>query len=292
MYEQIIVGHDGSDEAADALALGRLIAGTTGAALVLARVFPFDPYVAEGVGSGRRPEVELLEIEMERIAADLHDVAEASGAEVSVLPCDSVVRGLHELCEERHAGLIVVGSTHRARLGTVLLGSVGQRLLEGAPCAVAVAPRGLRERQLDQPRVVGVAYDGSAESERALGAASELARSAGATIRLLAALPPADGPRGRRLASDARRARDELPSDLRAAAHILHGPAAAVIAEEAEKGVDVLFVGSRGYGPVRRVLLGSTSSQLMAHAPCPVVVTPRAGNAAGAASHAAAGREP
>jgi hypothetical protein len=34
-------------------------------------------------------------------------------------------------------------------------------------------------------------------------------------------------------------------------------------------------VGSRAYGPVRRVLLGSVAKQLVRSAPCPLIVTPR-----------------
>ena len=40
--------------------------------------------------------------------------------------------------------------------------------------------------------------------------------------------------------------------------------------------VDLLVVGSRGWGPVRRVVLGSTSDRLVHRAACPVVVVPRA----------------
>ena len=39
--------------------------------------------------------------------------------------------------------------------------------------------------------------------------------------------------------------------------------------------VDLLVIGSRGYGPVRRVLLGSVSAYLAKHSSCPIVVTPR-----------------
>ncbi|HEX2411694.1 MAG TPA: universal stress protein [Solirubrobacteraceae bacterium] len=35
--------------------------------------------------------------------------------------------------------------------------------------------------------------------------------------------------------------------------------------------------GSRGHGPMRRVLLGGVSSRLMRRAACPVVVVPRCG---------------
>jgi basic amino acid/polyamine antiporter, APA family len=41
--------------------------------------------------------------------------------------------------------------------------------------------------------------------------------------------------------------------------------------------VDLLFCGSRGYGPMRRVLLGGVSSRLVRRASAPVVVVPRPG---------------
>jgi nucleotide-binding universal stress UspA family protein len=39
--------------------------------------------------------------------------------------------------------------------------------------------------------------------------------------------------------------------------------------------VDLLVVGSRGFGPVRRLLLGSTSDRLVREAACPVLAVPR-----------------
>jgi nucleotide-binding universal stress UspA family protein len=41
--------------------------------------------------------------------------------------------------------------------------------------------------------------------------------------------------------------------------------------------VDVLFCGSRGYGPGRRVVLGGVSTRLVRGARRPVVVVPRSG---------------
>jgi len=51
--------------------------------------------------------------------------------------------------------------------------------------------------------------------------------------------------------------------------------ATASSAETTER-LDVLFVGSRGWGPARRAVLGSTSAELVHCAACPVVVMPQA----------------
>ena len=44
----------------------------------------------------------------------------------------------------------------------------------------------------------------------------------------------------------------------------------------AAHGLDLLVTGSRGYGPIRRLMLGSTSTKLVHEAPCPVLVLTRA----------------
>jgi nucleotide-binding universal stress UspA family protein len=46
--------------------------------------------------------------------------------------------------------------------------------------------------------------------------------------------------------------------------------------------VDILVVGSRGYGPVRRLVVGSTSNYLERHARCSLLVLPRTVGTAGA----------
>ena len=54
--------------------------------------------------------------------------------------------------------------------------------------------------------------------------------------------------------------------------HLLEGRAADVIADLAEKiGADLIVVGSRGLGPLRRLVLGSVSEGIAHHAPCPVL---------------------
>ena len=51
------------------------------------------------------------------------------------------------------------------------------------------------------------------------------------------------------------------------------GEPAEVICEVAERyNADTIVIGSRGHGFVKRVLMGSVSSQVLHNAPCPVLV--------------------
>jgi nucleotide-binding universal stress UspA family protein len=52
--------------------------------------------------------------------------------------------------------------------------------------------------------------------------------------------------------------------------------------------VDLLVIGSRGYGPVKAVLLGGVSGQVIRSAACPVIVVPRQATSAVGSVFAAA----
>lgn len=273
----IIVGYDGSDGSLDALALARVLAPAFGARLVLACADRTGAYAEATLATADLPEGDG-----DRVAL------EGGGA----------ARRLHELAERRDAALVVIGASHRAGHGRVRPGSVASRLLHGAPCAVAVAPRGYAGEPAREPRVIEAAFDLSPESEAALSQATEIALAAGATVRVVAVIDPVEYGYGpvlgsyqviaadnlrRRLETRTRELAEELPSELRADPRVLRGNVAGLILGEAEKGVDLLVMGSRGYGPVPSVLLGSVSSRVLASAPCPVLVVPRTAQAASAA---------
>ena len=68
-------------------------------------------------------------------------------------------------------------------------------------------------------------------------------------------------------------ARMTIPDEIDAEAIVINDDPAEGIAASA-RSADLLILGSRAYGPVRRVLLGSVSSALIHSAPCPVIVHP------------------
>lgn len=279
---KIIAGFDGSDEARDGLNLARSLAGATGAELIVAAAF--GPVLAG-------PGLDLPAIE-DRYFIELFDRARAqlgnADFESRELRDVSAPHGLDQLAEAEGADLIVVGSSHHGPLGRVLFGSVGERLLYGAPCAVAVAPRGYAGGAGLGRGVIGVAYDGGAESRVALEGAAELARLLGGELRLITVPTDysflelsSDGDLDEYMGAVRRHyrelqdeARETVARDIPTSGVLADGsPAAALLANAVD--LDLLVMGSRGYGPIRRTLLGGVSAEVMRSAPCPVLVVPR-----------------
>jgi nucleotide-binding universal stress UspA family protein len=76
----------------------------------------------------------------------------------------------------------VVGSSRRSAVGRVPAGSTAQRLMQGAPCPVAVVPHSWTA---ERPETIGVAYVDSDEGREALRGAHALAERAGATLSVI-----------------------------------------------------------------------------------------------------------
>ena len=254
MFERILVGYLDTEQGRDALELGRVLAG-------------------------------------------------ANHAEMSVVTTSEQDGGdLAELARAEAADLIVLGSTHRGPLGRVVPGAMAGRLLGEAPCAVAVAPPGFGKaadgydgwRPLSGgvedpgPRVIGVGFDGSHAAREALDAAVELALPNNAALRVYTvarnyAHPPAAASDGRMpgMPSEAQALREllheavaELPAEARALPVFLRGNPAEELIRATEAGVDLLVLGSRRGGPLRRALHGGVSNAVMAMASCPVLISP------------------
>lgn len=276
---RLLVGFDGSDGGRDALELARSLAEPAGASLLVVAVVPYGPLPVDfrALESDAAAEAEpLFEEARERLGGlDVETRGFGGGSPAGVIT---------DLAEAEEIDLIVVGSPHRGAVGRALIGSVAESLLHGAPCPVVVAPHGYAEERHDPPRRVAVAYDGTPEAKAALHGAEAIAAPSAATIEVLTvvappvAMPgvvgytPIDPPDPDRIVAEAV---NSVDSGLAATGRRLDGPPARTLAEACEDGVDLLVAGSRAYGPVMRVLLGSVSTQLVHLAPCPVLVVPR-----------------
>lgn len=280
----VLIGYEPTAQGEDAVRLGGSLARTLGAPVVVGNVVPLPAHL---IPSGEIEEA--LASDPESVFSVPRELLGDLEPRTRIVVEPSPAHALQDLAAAEDAALLVVGSCHRGTVGRVMLGSVATSLLHGSPCAVAVAPRGFDDAR--PVRRIGVAFDGSAESFAALDAAVTLARAAGdASLELLtvrepptyglattfAILTAADWQAAER--SEKQRVLDlglgRVPGEIEARGHLLEGRVGSALAEAAAD-VDLLFCGSRAYGPIRRTLLGSAAARMMNEAPVPVIVVPR-----------------
>jgi nucleotide-binding universal stress UspA family protein len=181
---RVLIGTDGSRHSADAVALGAVLAPLLDAEPVLVHAHPYGPLASM-----------LAESEYERhirgVAEDAARHARAllgrdEPAQMRLVANDSPAAALHRAANDQDVRAIVVGSSHRGRIGRVFPGAVAHRLLSGAPCPVAVAPAGYADRPEREIRTIGCGFDGTPHARQALITASDLARRAARPLRVIA----------------------------------------------------------------------------------------------------------
>lgn len=182
----------------------------------------------------------------------------------------------------KDAAVLVVGTRGAGVFGRTLVGSVSSSVAHHATCPVAVVPEGA-PATAERPRVL-VGVDHSPESLAALQLAVEHARRHGAVLAPVFVHEPVLMPGGdldlpaleacerQSLISAARTAG---ATDLLVEPEVLVGRPADVLTRTARP-QDVLVVGSRGRGGFVGLVLGSSSTQALQHATCPVIVVRRA----------------
>lgn len=287
MFDHLIVGIDGRDGGRDAAALARALSPKR---MTLVHAYALDaapPFMTtDFLGAAQAEADRTVETLRDELGLDADTVA---------IGDRSPARAIQQAAAERGADGIALGSAHHGALSRLLLGDVGRAVLNDAPCAVVVAPRGYAE-QAAPPRRIAVGYDDGPEARAALEVARAAADEFGATLTLVTVwdVPQAAVPEAMYLAGD-----EELIRVLRDAAQerldaglATAGPQAKGVLERGEPAhvlselsehQDLLVVGSRGWGPVRRIMLGSTSDRLVHRAACPVLVVPRPDDAEGGA---------
>jgi nucleotide-binding universal stress UspA family protein len=281
VFTTIVVGVDGRQGGRDALRLAAQLAEAGGGELVAVRVFPYQHRPALAGSPAVEEERESTQVALDRDLADMG----MSTARTHVVGDMSPARALHRMAERERADVLVVGSSHRGAVGRVLGGDVALGSLHGSPCPVAVAPRGIADRDAPPLSRIGVGFDGTPESRQALDAAVALAKSARARLELLcAAAAPmplfAEAAYTDGVIVDYHLEAEELISrtlaqlDVDAIGKAVVGSPVETLVELTHR-VDLLVVGSRGWGPIRRILLGSTAARLIREAACPVLVLPR-----------------
>ena len=289
MASHVVIGYDGSEASDDAVAFGLTWSRSTGDVPIIATVYPGEH--AFGVGrvdadwAGHvREQAQIVQNHARAMVGD--------AALYHSVPSTSAAHGLSDLAEDAEAVLVIVGTTRVTGLTRALLGSSTERLFTrcggaGRGCAAGVAAvspgldlahRGGLHRYLGRP---GGVADGGAGCPANPGPADALHGSR-PILGALFLSGRQDGRAGvlehgaRRLPNCTGLAAAGVPPELEPRTVLLEGAVVESLAALGPNDVDVLVCGSRGYGPVRRVLLGGVSAPLIRRARVPVAVVPRA----------------
>ena len=282
---RIIVGYAGGPTGHDALVFAERWCRASGDQLHVVTVHP--GAAAPGV---QRVDAEWVAYEREEADKLLHQARDLVATDITAdfhrIDAGSASHGLHDLVEHDDT-LVVLGARRDSSLRRTFPGSTAERLLHGSVIPVAVVPWGYADTGSEPLRRVAAAYVATPESRVALHHARRMATHLSGSLRVVSVVPDtrvipglgephlfADEQR-----HDYRRALDDalagLPADLEATGSLLDGPVVEALTELGPADADLLVCGSRGYGPVRSVLLGGVSSRVVRHARLPVVVVPR-----------------
>jgi len=280
--KKVIVGVERGEDGRDVLCFARLLARAGGAELHVVSVHSATIFY-EGMDRVKEIQNEYFDQVFDFTGSELGEEFEFHRVVETSPPA-----GLTRIAEEIDPDLMILGSSSRGPIGRVLVGDVGARLVSGAPCPVAVVPRGWGQKETSGFERIGVAFNGTFDAVEALHCGAELAREFEASLSVIGVVPEVINT-GRIAHTDPgyqKVLNDEMEKGLaraltvsgiaNAETQVRVGYAADEIARESST-LDLLILGSRGYGPIRRVLLGGTSLKVVRSAACPVIVVPRSG---------------
>jgi nucleotide-binding universal stress UspA family protein len=283
---RILLATDGSDDAALAARAATDLVKITGSELHVIHAWR----IPEMVSAVNLP-VEHFERDARRVLDKEVESARSKGVEVAEahLIRDHPVDAILDLAEELEAVLIVLGSRGVGPVDRLVMGSVSEGVVHHARFPVLIMRGG--DRAWPPERIV-FADDGSEDARRAGDLAATIGRLFGARGILVRAYPKSpevdsgwrqpepqvidealsheeqaleERARGlRRVLGDRLAVRTE---DGHASTAILR-----ILEEGAEEESTLVAVGSRGLGTVRRLMLGSVSTEVLRAARGPVLV--------------------
>lgn len=288
--ETVVVGYDGTREAAAALDWAAAWAARQGSRLLVASAV--DPVLPAGPSTGPGPDVATVRQAVGRVAARGADLVRRQHEDIEVRSVGAVGHPSAELVAlSDSADLVVVGRRSRANNPDASVGSVSFALSAHARCPVVVV-QGERRFGLGEGRPVVVGVDTSQPSLRALAFAANAAASArvglvivsawsGEVEPWLAELWGGPTPGVDRAAEESARAQSSVAAaatavrqnhpDLHTTTRTPRGALHEVLLDEACD-AGLLVVGARGGGGFAGLALGSVTRGVLRQADLPVAV--------------------
>ena len=279
-----IVGYGPQQRGLDAINLASTLARSSGASLDLVVVLPDDTPTFHMYSPDHAYNTELRKQGSEWLADGLSHVPADVAAEGHLVNAESISEGLMEKAEEPgrggEAGMIVVGTSHHFRLG-----SIADALLHSASVPVALTPADYPA----QPAITritcatGVREGHEVLVKFAIRAAAEWK----VPLRLMSLVAVGeDGSEDRRqewaelaelhVSTIAQKAAEELPAQCPVTTVVGQGSTLVEAVNALEfSDSEIVMVGSSRLAQPRRLFLGRTATKLMRVLPVPMVVVPR-----------------
>jgi len=271
-FQSVAVCVDGSDAAADAVELGKALAGADGEITLL---HALETFFALGWGHvWPIPDDEWQEMGdavFEKVAAHAPD------AERRLLP-GSPYFAISQWVDENQPDVVVVAA-HSGRFARLTLGSTSSHFAYHLDAPVAIAhPDFSRPRQIAR---VAACVDGDDHTKRVLDAASRVSGAYGAKMDALyvvedlrAYVESNWAPDPQEWQKEWRATMDEMLGHAECEQHVLEGPfVGPAIRDWAERSdVDLLTLAAHR-GVPERIFLGGVAGYLAHHAPCDVLIS-------------------
>lgn len=288
-----LVGFSPDQGGREALALGALLARSTGGSLVVCTVIP----ETWGHPSMARVDAEYAAFLNQHAKKAL---AKAKAVLGSKVPAEYIPRaapsareGLLQTASDVGADCLALGSARAAPLGRFMEGSATSGILRSASLPVALAPKGYAPGPRSKVKRLTCAFSGASSSPELARRTADLCRVFGTPLRLATFVvrdkqmyPTGAGYKAENLVSNqlrrqATEAQSALISQWQSAVKVTGAIGdgktwKAAIDSLSWKDAELIVIGSSGLGSLLRVFLGSNSGKIAHNAPVPCIVLPRA----------------
>ncbi len=285
----ILVAVDDTPASAAAISTAAALASARDARVTLLNVV--DVTVRDGLASSSLGWYFPLESRAAlRLLARVEDMLPSGTPATRVVGWGDPVDGILRQVASGGHDLVVVGSRGRGAVRSALTGSVSRRVLERCPAPVLIAPPRHDHASHGELSRIVVAVDGSPSSDAAIALTRRIAEGQNAVIDLITvnvvpwSMTPVDQVTMDEvfaaMAADTAAVQDRAARRLEGVGTIERdapwtSSAGRTIIEAAET-ADLVVIGSRGRGPVRRALLGSVSHDVLEHSAAPVLIVSEA----------------
>lgn len=277
----IVVGVDDSPESVEAFKMASCIASNRRWPLhLISAISPFPSHGLMPPLDDTNASVDTMRMDIRKATiADMIATAGKDSGYTHEIVVGRPVRSIATTAEARGAELIVTGRKTHNPMERLLGGETGLQVMRVTSIPVLAVPSNGHSM-----KCVVVATDFSESSVKAARVAAELMGGVG-TMHLVYVEEPQDVIAGIPVRYEGRSPTDIVAwfrrtsallttsGSLRVEPTVLSGKPAQAVLDFAERvGAGMIAAGSHGYSRVERFLLGSVSTGLVRHAPCPVLV--------------------